>query len=405
MNKKEERYINKRKAKAFVYGLAYRLCSIFPIKHKKIVFWAFEGTRGYCCCPKYVADELLRRTSQKSDKFEMVWLVKDTTHQFPEGIKKIKDTWWNRAYHMSTAAIWVGNTRTFFGTKKRKGQTYIQTWHGTVCIKPIGRYRGDLFPKIAEIVSQADSDLIDYVISNSDWCDTHYRDGLLYDGKIIRTGMPRCDILINDNSKVVQAVRKKFDIPEDAKIMMYAPTFRGGSQGVKRTLSKQETTIDFNSLIEALEARFGGNWYILLRLHPQMAAQNANYKTDSTSDRLRDATQHLDMNELIASADGLITDYSSSVFEAILTGIPCFIYADDLDDYVRDRGDLFFDMKQLPFPLATKNSELIKNVHEFNFQKYETEIKNLISELGIVEDGAGSARIADLIEGITKGAV
>ena len=56
----ETLYIAKRKIKAFMHGLAYYACRIFPVDKKKIVMWTFECGGGYGCSPKYVAEEILR---------------------------------------------------------------------------------------------------------------------------------------------------------------------------------------------------------------------------------------------------------------------------------------------------------------------------------------------------------
>lgn len=393
----ETLYIIKRRIKAFLHGLAYYACRIFPVDKQKIVMWTFEGEGGYGCSPKYVAEEIIKRNRESWTNYEIVWLLNDIKKEFPAEIKKVKSTLWNRAYHLSTAGTWVSNTRTFYGARKRKKQCYIQTWHATICIKPIGKYRGNLFPKMAYLVSAYDSKLIDYVLSGSKWCDAMYRDGLIYDGKIIKTGTPRCDVLFNQREEKRQQMRWEYQVPKDAKIMLYAPTFRGGSQNKNRSVNTQEATVDFSRLIEVLEKRFGGIWYIFLRLHPQLAAKMQGIKVGQASDRLIDVSQRPDMNEIIAGADAFLTDYSSAIFEGAMIKQPGFIYADDLEEYVADRGDLFFDMYKLPFPVAMDNDELMKNILEFDEEKYRVELSQFMDEVGMFEDGKASERVVELI--------
>lgn len=397
-NLSENAYIFKRTVKAFAHSLVYGLCSIFPVDNRKVVMWTFEGNGGYGCSPKYIAEELLERNRKAGTDYRIIWLVNDTHKEFPGEITKVKSTLWSRAYHLSTAGTWVSNTRTFYGTRKRKGQCYIQTWHATICIKPIGLYRGALFPKMARIVSAYDSRMIDYVLSGSKWCDHMYRKGLLYRGSIIKTGTPRCDVLRNQRREKYGQIRKAYHVPDEARIMLYAPTFRGGSQSTKRTVDTDEVTIDFGRLVNALEKRFGGTWYVLLRLHPQLAAKMEKIKTHQVSDRLIDVSQRPDMNELIAASDAFLTDYSSAVFEANFIGIPSFIYADDLQAYVADRGDLFFDMYKLPFPVALNNDELANCIEQFDEKAYYQKTKDFMQKNGIFEDGRASKRVADLIE-------
>lgn len=394
----EKLYITRRKIKAFMQGLVYYACRIFPIDRKKIVMWTFEGDGGYGCSPKYIAEELLKRNKEGRTNYRIVWLVNDMNKKFPKGIQKVRNTLWNRAFHLSTATIWVGNSRTFYGTKKRKNQCYIQTWHATICIKPIGKYRGNLFPKMAYIVSKYDSELIDYVLSGSTWCDHMYRNGLIYQGKIIKTGTPRCDVLVNQRAEKYSQLRKECCISEDAKIMLYAPTFRGGSQSTNRTVNTEEVTVDFVRLLSVLEKKFGGRWYIFLRIHPQLAAKMEMLKTHQISDRLIDVSLRPDMNEIIAATDVILTDYSSAVFEAGMIGIPGFLYADDLEDYIADRGKLFFDMRKLPFPVALDNDELMENIKQFDEKVYKKKIDIFMKKVGMFEDGRASERVVNLIE-------
>ena len=225
-----------------------------------------------------------------------------------------------------------------------------------------------------------------------------YRKGLIYEGEIIRTGTPRCDVLFNQKEEKRLQMRQEYGIPKEAKIMLYAPTFRGGSQNKNRSVNTEEVTVDFERLIEALEKRFGGAWFVFLRLHPQLAARMEKLKIRNRSDRLIDVSQRPDMNEIIAGCDGFLTDYSSAIFEAAMAGQPGFIYADDLEEYIIDRGDLMFDMNKLPFPVALDNDGLLKNIIEFDEEKYKKKIEAFMRKTGVFEDGRASERVVDLIE-------
>ena len=184
MGNSEQSYINKRKRQAALESLRYYICRVFPVRKKRIAVSTFEGRRVYCCNPRYIVEELHKRDSG----YEFVWIADDMEQECPEYIRKVPNTKWARAYWLSTSKIWIDNYRKPFGTKKRKKQCYIQTWHATICIKPIGKYRGNLFPNMAYIVRKYDSKRIDYVLSGSKWCNHMYRDGLIYDGEIVKTG-------------------------------------------------------------------------------------------------------------------------------------------------------------------------------------------------------------------------
>ena len=386
--------ILKRKQKARKTHFVYCLFRIFPVKKNKIVFTTFEGDGGYCCNPRYVAEELLRR-----DKgYDMIWLVNNMEKKFPAGIRKVSNTFWKRAYHLVTAKVWVDNTRKAYGTAKRKGQLYIQTWHAAIEFKSVGGFRGKLFPKIAYLVSAYDSKLADYVTSNSEWCTRLYPKMLLYKGEILKTGSPRCDIFFTRRKEVYQEIRGRYSVPQDAKIVMFAPTFRGGSQKGKRQVFAKETTLDFELLVKTLQEKFGGNWYVFLRLHPQLSAQFKDMPLRNRVEQMVDVSQGDDMSELLAASDVLVTDYSSSPFDAINIYIPVFLYADDLEEYIADRGKLMWKIEELPFSVAETNEQLRQNILQFDEEEYRKKIDAFSKEQGVLEDGHASERVADVIE-------
>lgn len=390
----EEKYILKRIWKARLQSIPFYLFRIFPIRKKKIVFCCIEGTTGYTCNPKYIAEELLRRDAG----YELVWLVNDLSKKFPARIKVVHNTLWRRAYHLTTAHFWIDNSRKQLEARKRKGQTYIQTWHAKLGFKPTCLDRGASFSKIAYIVSKHDSDMIDYVLSNSKWYDKTLPTGMLYNGEILRTGSPRCDILVNDRGEVRRKVRTEYGLPEDARILMYAPTFRGGSQGTNRAIEVNQGFPDYERLIRALEKYMGGSWYIFLRLHPQLVARDMDQGvTDGEDNSVMDVSRVDDMYEILAGCDAFMTDYSSAAFDAAVMKVPVFLYADDYGQYEGERGKLLWDLRKLPFPLALDDGELEQRIRDFNRAKYLDELDRLFQETEMVEDGNAAGRVVDTI--------
>ena len=115
------------------------------------------------------------------------------------------------------------------------------------------------------------------------------------------------------------------------------------------------------------------------------------------NERLIDVSQRPDMNEIIAASDVCLTDYSSALFESFLTGMPGFIYADDLKDYVADRGDFMFQLDEIPFSVACDNEELVNHILTFDSKVYDKKRLEFIKRLGIMEDGRASERVVDLV--------
>ena len=367
--------------------------SLLPINRKKIVFSTFEGDGGFCCNPRYIAEELHR----KRPDIKIVWLTRKSADYFPDYVKVKKYSDWNLAYHLSTAVAWVDNYRKPFGTLKRKGQFYLQTWHGIIGFKPVGLYRGDKFPPIARIVSQWDSDMIDVVISNSHELEKMYPKKLLYRGKCICLGFPRMDPLINDKDRYHQLIREQYNFGTNVKLALFAPTFRGGNQSEKKNVEAEMPTIDFDKLIEALNMKTGHQWNVLLRLHPQLAAKLDEMPIKMKDDRLKDVSKHSDISELLAGSDLVITDYSSCAFDAAFAHIPVLLYADDVEEYRNNRGEFMWKKDELPFDIAETNEKLIDNITAFEYDVYCEKVDFFMKLIQVNEDGQASRRIVNYL--------
>ncbi|WP_026525956.1 CDP-glycerol glycerophosphotransferase family protein [Butyrivibrio sp. MB2005] len=393
-NSSDEKYILMRKRKAGRLSLLFRLMQIFPIKKNKVVFSSYEGDGGFCCNPRYIAEELHR----KHPELHMIWLLHDTSKAFPEYITPVQDTPLNTAYHLSTAWLWVDNYRKPFGTIKRKEQYYIQTWHATIGFKAVGLFRGDAFPEIARLVSEWDSNLADMFLSNSAYCDRVYPKKLLYSGPTLRVGSPRVDPLINNKEELRYKLREKLGLDSDIKLLLYAPTFRGGNQkGAKQVIS-EIPGIDFNRLITELNRKYEADWRILLRLHPQLSAKLNEMPLSEKDDRLIDVSQIPDISEIMGGCDLVVTDYSSCAFDAAFAKIPVLLFADDVQEYIKSRGKFMWERHELPFDIAENNDELIENVKNFDVTDYLKKVDEFMTKHEVIEDGHASERVAGYIE-------
>ena len=390
----ESSYILKRKIKANISKIPYYIFGLLPIKKNKVVFSAFEGA-GYCCNPKYIAEELIRRECTYGEKYELIWLVNDMTKEFPPEIIKRKNNLFNRAYHLSTAKIWIDNARKNYGTRKRKNQFYVLTWHGMIGFKSVGRLRGELFSKIAELVSKDDAKNVDVLLSNSDWCTNVWKKAF-WNEPVVKTGSPRCDVLFNDRENKRKEIRQRYGISEDTQIVMCAPTFRGGSQTKERKVFAETGNIDFINLKRSFEINFGGKWVVFVRLHPQLALRGVSFGNEMGKDII-DVTNVDDMYELLAATDAFVSDYSSAVFDAALLRIPVFLYVDDLNEYVTDRGKLLWDYDDIPFPMARDNEELAWQIEKFDMKQYLEKLETIFNSIGLLEDGMSSKRVVEII--------
>lgn len=409
---KEIRYIKKRRRMAFRESIKFYLCRLFPVQNNLISVCTFEGKGGFGCNAKPLVEELHR---QHPD-FRFVWFVNDMDKTFPDYVQKVPNTAWSRAYWLSRSKVWIDNYRKPYGTKKRKGQYYLNVNHYTIAIKCTGLLRGEGFSEMAYLVSKNDSDMIDGLVIDSTWCEQCFDKALVYEGNFLKTGAPRCDVLFGDRSFYQKKFRQKHNLPEDAKVVMFAPTFREGAKDGKRFVFSEIWSIDFKRLINNLEKKFGGKWYLCVRVHPQLAPTFREYKNPDVQDRIIDESQADDMYEILAGMDAYITDYSSACFEAGFAHIPVFLYADDIQQYANDRGALMWNLAtdprdsirnnkqitssfdvELPFPLSSDNEQLEQDIMAFDRNTYDKKLDEFHEKMGLVFDGRASEKVTDEI--------
>ncbi len=359
----------------------FRLCKI---KSNKIVFSNFYGL-GYGDNPKYIAEEIIRRDLD----YEMVWLLrKDLSGQqeLPPRIRVVEYGSIQAIYEMTTARLWIDNVRQPVSIKKRYGQYYIQTWHGGIGIK---RVEKDVLDNLCDDYirdARADSRKADLFISDSTFITNLYKNSFWYDGKILECGTPRNDILLNPVKTLREEVRSYFDVGINRKIVLYAPTFRNNC-------SLECYDIHALSCLDALSQRFGGEWIMFIRLHPNL---KDNASSICNSETIYNATSYPDMQVLLSAVDIVITDYSSLMFDFALRKNPCFLYATDIEEYKRDRN-FYFQIDELPFPLATNNDELTHNIKMFDNNKYKLSLDEFYAKVGCQMNGRASALVVDHI--------
>jgi CDP-glycerol glycerophosphotransferase len=231
--------------------------------------------------------------------------------------------------------------------------------------------------------------IVDVMVSNSKWCTKIYRSAFLYTGKILEYGYPRNDIFFRPSLGIRHKVYDYFKIPDDYKIVLWAPTYRNG-----RDLDKYR--LDLEKLIMNLNKKFNSYWTVLVRLHPTMEhkAKEMRY-----SKYIINASSYGDIQELLVASDVLISDYSSVISEFALTGRPVFLYATDIKEYGIER-DFYMDYYSMPFPIAESNDELEQKISAYNEKKYKEDVLCYLDKVGMIEKGEASAKVVDYIESI-----
>lgn len=362
-------------------------CSVLglflPVDKKKVVFSSYYG-RGYSDNPKAIAEAILKKNAD----VRLVWLVKNEkeAQSLPKEITPCPYNSAKRIWALSTARVWVDNCRKYERFKK-KSQYYLQTWHGFP-LKRIEKDAVESLPADYERGATRDSSFTDLLLSNSDFYTEVMKRCYWYDGEIAVYGTPRNDVFVNPDPAVNAKVRDAFSLSHDRKLILYAPTFRADH-------STDAYRIDAARLHDACTRRFGGEWTVLIRLHPNVAGQSGElFDYDGTN--IADATMYPDMQELLSASDILITDYSSSMFDFALSKKPCLRFANDVEAYTKDRN-FYFSFDEIPFPVAESNDEMIAIIESFDMEAYSKKRDAFYNKLNFREDGKASERCADWI--------
>lgn len=360
--------------------ICWNLFVLFPLNRKKVVFSNFNGG-GYGDNPKFIAQEFLKRNLD----WKLYW-VSASDYNLPKGILPVRPNTIAFAFHMATAGTWVDDTRKLYYFKKRPGQFYIQTWHGGLGLKKVEKDCEDALTPEYVAYAKTDSKNMDLLLACCKWEYDSYQEAFWYDGPILQKGIPKNDIYFEDPSPYREKVLKHFSLPSDTKLALYAPTYRDSRK-------TDMYNLDYEKLLISLKKRFGGNWAVLVRMHP-----NVSYKDYplTYTDRILNASPYENMQELLVASDIIISDYSGCAFDFPMIGKPGFLYAEDYEEMKRTK-DYYFDLKELPFTLALSSEELMEQIEAFDENEYEQKCEDFRNMLDFYDNGHASGTVVDLI--------
>lgn len=365
------------------------ICNKLFFDTNKIVFDNFSGA-GYGGNPKFIAEEIIKR---KHD-YHLIWLVDgNCNYSFPSQIVQVKIGTWKELYELATAKIWVDNVRKLSTIHKSKNQYYIQTWHGGgPCLKMVEKDAQNNLDEAYVRSAMHDSEMADLFISGCDWRSKNYRNAFWYDGEILCSGTPSSDVLFTKTENELNEVKQSLHIHESYKIAIYAPTFRNNHEISCYNLN-------YSFLLNTLKQKFGGEWCVIIRLHPTIAKQENNIKY---TNRVINGSLHPQIEDLILISEVLITDFSGCMFDAFRLKKKVFLYASDYDEYVKRERKLYFDLNELPSSLSRTNDELNNNILSFNENIYSDKLESFLKYINYYPEGHSAEQIVDRIDCIIK---
>lgn len=362
-----------------------------PIRANKVFFYDHMGT--FSGHGKYITKRLL----EMRPDIDIVWAVNDLTVAVPSGVRLVYVKDWERYLaEAETAKVWVFDHLVPRSLIKRQEQIYINVKHwASITLKKFGmdldKFRNGPFGQL--YVNNGKK--LDYILIGSEFDEESCRNGYAWNGKFVKVGSPRSDILFRGN-EIREEVCKECGLSADKKYLLYAPTYRHRDDSIHNE-SISRIDLDFEMIKKTLDMVTGEEWYILLRLHPSVIVES--YKVNKP-DWVIDVSAYHDAQELVVASDILVTDYSSIMFEAAFVAKPVFLLATDLAEYLERERDFLIDYYTLPFDIAETNVVLSEKIKAFNYEEYKGSVKDFLKAYGIKEDGFASNRAAEFICGL-----
>lgn len=360
-----------------------------------VMFDSFQSSH-YNDSPKALYQELM--TGPQYADYRAVWVLRD-----PDGMKDVPSlprtdiVSYNSADYrraLVTAGIIVTNSMMPPYWKKRKGQILVQTWHGT----PLKRLGCDITTDCNSLDRIKDTHKryrtqaaqFDYMISPSAFCTEKLTSafdlvGLQKQDIVIETGYPRNDRLCNATAEEVAEIRRRLQIPDGKRVVLYAPTYRDNQrQGQDFVYTPP---VDFSKLIEA----FGDEVVWLFRAHYFVANQ---IDFSLYGDKVRNVGNIEDINDLYLVTDLLITDYSSVFFDYAILRRPVLFYMYDREEYQHQLRDFYLDLSALPGPIIETEDKLAPAVNRLLSDfKPDEHYEAFCQRFCYLEDGNASHRV------------
>ncbi len=390
------RVVKKKVRKVYLGYMSKRIMENSKIVPNKIVI--STNTFTYTCNPKYIYEEIIRRRLN----YRIVWLVnRKNTKKFdyPDNIRLVPINSVKGLREVYSAKIWIDNGIVFSDYfDKKEGQIHIQTMHGSLGIKRLDNAvlcrnaRG----KSGQRVVQRESTETDYVITNSQFEEDVFHSVFWKETDMVRLGHARTDILFTTDPYQIAEIREslfeRYGIPVHKKLVLYAPTHRTG-------LTIENLSIDYKDMADALQRKFGGEFAVMIRMHKR--TKNIvleKEECDAPGEQvLYDVTDYPDIQELMMVTTVGITDYSSWIYDYVLTRRPGFIFATDLERYNTNTG-LYYPLEETPFPVCQSHKQLIEKIEAFDNERFLERVEEFLEEKQSVDDGCSAKRIVDWIQ-------
>jgi CDP-glycerol glycerophosphotransferase len=361
---------------------------VVPIDRKMILFESGIG-KQYADSPRYIYEEIVKRKLP----FKKVWVYNKSIPVKDEDTIQIKRLTPKYFYYLAKSGYWINNQNFPTYIKKRKDTTYIQTWHGTPLkkmlfdIENIHGRSDDYLERVHGATKQWD-----YLVSPSPYATKAFKSAFKYRGNMLEAGYPRNDLFYRPQQEDLKAqVKKRLALPENKKVILYAPTFRDTD-----TTGNNKFVFDIKMDLHRMKERLGDEYVILLRMH--VVISNKLTIPEELNTFVYNASKYPEIQELSLISDILITDYSSVMFDFANTNQPMLFFTYDFQEYKNNIRGFYMDFEdEAPGPFVYNTEDIIYSIENIQRIKenYRAKYDAFQQKYCVLEDGFASKRIVD----------
>lgn len=335
--------------------------------------------------------EVAQSVAHKYPDVPIYWGVADESVPVPAFARPVvidSEEWYIR---LSSSRLLVNNNNFPHYFRKRSGQYYLQTWHGT----PLKRLVFDVdranFSLSYWALMSREATYWDLLVAQNPYAEEVLAKAFRYEGEVFADGYPRNDSLVASDAGVVrERTRSDLGIKDNQKVALYAPTWRDNAKSNSRQYA-MVTYLEF----EKIKAALGDDWVILLRGHHNVASGR-----DTASLGVIDVTDYPQVNDLYLAADVLIGDYSSVMFDFNVQDKPSVFLTPDIDEYADSIRGFYFDFKnEAPGPLVGTTEEVIqvlRHIHIPN-RKRDQQRRSFRERFAPLDDGRATDRLVQAL--------
>ncbi len=362
-----------------------------PIEKNWVMFETFMG-KSYADSPKYIYEYLAKNYP---GRYQFIWVLNDKKAKIPYDGIIVKRFTRRYAYYLAKSKYFVFNIRQPLWFRKREGQVFLETWHGT----PLKRLAFDQEEVTAASPTYKaqfyrQKQEWDFLIAANKFSSDIFKSCFMYtNGQMLEIGYPRNDLLYApDKDEIAAKLKKKLKIPADKKTILYAPTWRDDEY-----YGKGQYKFKLKLDLELMKKELGQDYVVLLRTHHYIADK---IDVSGLEDFAFNVSKYDDITEIYLISDICITDYSSVFFDFANLKRPMLFYTYDIDKYRDVLRGFYIDMeKELPGPLVYTTQEVvdqIKNIDEMN-EKYAQRYEEFYDRFCSIDDGHASQRAVEAV--------